>query len=157
VQRATYTLLTGCPCVSSALRFLLATMRRAEEMYNYTSYPTLILFRGDSGGTNAQTAKCKYKEGDNKPGAAIHPGTRKDCWEFYGALTAALSLASCPLPATPASTRTDGSDWRVGTPSVCVWVSWAPNNDDNQNKNKKQVGAERRKTSFFGCRPWRKA
>jgi len=44
----------------------------------------LILFRGDSGGTNAQTAKCKYKEGDNKPGAAIHPGTRKDCWEFYG-------------------------------------------------------------------------
>eukprot|EP01047_Picozoa_sp_COSAG01_P012029 COSAG01_NODE_534_length_15805_cov_9.468420_15_plen_109_part_00 len=73
---------------------LLATMRRAEEMYNYTSYPTLILFRGDSGGTNAQTVKCKYKEGDNKPGAAIHPGTRKDCWEFYGALTAALSLAA---------------------------------------------------------------
>jgi len=57
----------------------------AEEMYNYSSYPSLLLFRGNSGGpTDGQSAKCKYEEGDNRPGAKIHPGTRQDCWEFYG-------------------------------------------------------------------------
>jgi hypothetical protein len=47
-------------------------------MYNYSSYPSLLLFRGNSGGpTDGQSAKCKYEEGDNRPGAKIHPGTRQ--------------------------------------------------------------------------------
>ena len=53
-------------------------------MYNYSSYPSLLIFRGNSGGTDGQSAKCDWNEGDNQPGAKMHPGSRKDCWEFYG-------------------------------------------------------------------------
>jgi hypothetical protein len=52
-------------------------------MYNYSSYPSLLLFRGDSD----PKAKCPWDEDcpPNKEGCP-HPGDRKglNCWEFYG-------------------------------------------------------------------------
>eukprot|EP01052_Picozoa_sp_SAG31_P048323 SAG31_NODE_10059_length_1190_cov_0.830431_1_plen_66_part_00 len=45
-------------------------------MYNYSSYPSLLLFRGSSDPKN----KCDYAEGH--PGARTVPAA--DCWEFYG-------------------------------------------------------------------------
>eukprot|EP01045_Picozoa_sp_COSAG04_P001882 COSAG04_NODE_64_length_29689_cov_158.096992_28_plen_128_part_00 len=51
-------------------------------MYNYSSYPSLLLFRGNSEPTN----RCPYDE-DCPPvkEGCPHPGDRKglDCWEFY--------------------------------------------------------------------------
>ena len=55
----------------------------APDMYNYTSYPTLLLFRGDP----EPSAKCPW-DPDCPPtkDGCPHPGDRKglNCWEYYG-------------------------------------------------------------------------
>lgn len=71
------------PSAPSAARLTaLLRARSAEDMYNYSSYPSLLLFRGNSEPTN----RCPYDE-DCPPvkEGCPHPGDRKglDCWEFY--------------------------------------------------------------------------
>ena len=70
------------PAPSAARLTGLLRARSAEDMYNYSSYPSLLLFRGNSEPTN----RCPYDE-DCPPvkEGCPHPGDRKglDCWEFY--------------------------------------------------------------------------